>query len=160
MRGEKIKQKFNSWDVDKQLKFIKTLIQYSCEDNSSFSEYFTNDRNVKDAYKPLLNMLTQGDSQVYNRPEFTPIENGLNLKYAEDASVNLYQGYNNSVLWIDSSQQMAIKQACRMINKIRQLDLFKNVSKVQCPKPDVNITNFYPIGFYTEDGTIIYERMI
>lgn len=55
---------------------------------------------------------------------------------------------------------MAIKQACRMINKIRQLDLFKNVSKVQCPKPDVNITNFYPIGFYTEDGTIIYERMI
>lgn len=153
-------QKFNSWDVDKQLKFIKTLIQYSCEDNSSFSEYFTNDRNVKDAYKPLLNMLTQGDSQVYNRPEFTPIENGLNLKYAEDASVNLYQGYNNSVLWIDSSQQMAIKQACRMINKIRQLDLFKNVSKVQCPKPDVNITNFYPIGFYTKDGTIIYERMI
>ena len=77
-----------------------------------------------------------------------------------NANVNLYQGYNNSVLWIDSSQQMAIKQACRMINKIRQLDLFKNVSKVQCPKPDVNITNFYPIGFYTKDGTIIYERMI
>lgn len=155
-----MEQKFNRWNEEKQFDFIKTLIKYSCEDNNSFGEYFTNDRNVKNAYKPLLNILTQGDAQIYNRPEFTPIENGLNMKYADDSSVNLYLGYNDTVLWIDSQNETAIRQVCRMINKIRQSDLFKNVSKVQCPEPYSSIAKFSPINFYTADGIVIYERFI
>lgn len=155
-----IEKNFNSWSIDCQYDFIKTLIKYSCEDNDDFSEYFTNDRNVKDAYKPLLNKLTQGNSKIYNRPEFIKIDNGLCMKYAEGKFVNLYPGYNEKVLWIDSPDYEAIRQTERMVNKIKQCELFCNIEKLQCPSLESFVPGFYPINYKTIDGKCIFERVL
>jgi len=154
---ENLAEKFDNWNTEKQYEFVKTLIKYSCEDNDNFKEYFTNDRNVKDAYKPLLNQLTCGYRNIYNRPEYTKIESGLMMKYAKDKTVNLYKGYENNVLWIDSNDETAINQVVRHINKIKQCELFKDVTKIQCPKPNSDIEKFYPIQYKTVNSDYIYE---
>ncbi|MGN1152801.1 MAG: hypothetical protein ACI4S3_02135 [Candidatus Gastranaerophilaceae bacterium] len=155
---ENMVEKFNSWDTDTQFKFIKTLIKYSCEDNKDFEPYFKNDRNVKDAYKPLLNQLTRGDLNTFNRPEFSKIESGLKMKYTTDKTINLYQGYDKNILWIDSDDSQGIKETTRQINKIKQCELFSNINKIQCPKPDSYIKGFYPIQYKTLDDKTIYEK--
>ena len=157
---ENFDKTFESWDVNKQFDFVKTLIKYTCEDNDMFKEYFTNDRDAKIAYKPLLNILTKGDRNIYNRLEFTPIENGLRMKYAEDKTVDLYQGYANNVMWIESSDSVAINQVLYSIEKLKQSDLFSNVDRIQTLKPDENIEGFYKIQYKTEDNQTIYERLL
>ena len=151
-------EKLNNWDTDTQFRFIKTLIKYSCEDNDDFPMYFKNDRDVKKAYKPLLNQLTRGDKSFYNRPEFSKIDSGLCMKYATDKSLNLYQGYDKNVLWIDSDDSAGIREVARQFNKIKQCELFSDINKIQCPKPDSFVGGFSPIQYRTNDGRIIYEK--
>ena len=157
---EDLGAKFETWDIDKQYDFVKALIKYSCEDQTDFKEYFNNDRNVKKAYKPLLNILTRGNRDVYNRIEFIKEENKLKIIYAKNKSVDLYKGYSDNILWIDSSDVEAIKQVCRNINKIMQCELFNNINYIQCPKPPDYIQGFYPINFKTDKGVTIYERSL
>lgn len=157
---ENMDQTFNSWDTDKQLEFIKTLIKYSCEDNDKFKEYFTNDRDAKNAYKPLLNILTQGDRNIYNRLEYNMLDNGINITYAEGKSVNVYSGYENNVLWIDSDDNEAIRQVTRNIWKLKQNDRFANVDRIQCVQTTPLPNGFYPINFTTADGKNIMEKML
>lgn len=155
---DNMSEKFNRWNTDKQYNFVKTLIKYSCEDNDDFKEYFTNDRNVKDAYKPLLNQVTQGDKDLYNRPEYEKTDSGLHMIYAKGKSVDLYKGYSDNVLWIDKKDSVAIKQVCRQINKIKQCEIFKKVDKIQCPSPDEHIKDFYPIKYKTIYNETIYQK--
>jgi len=155
---EHISEKFNNWDTDKQYNFVKALIQYSCEDNNQFDEYFKNDRNVKEAYKPLLNILTRGDRNIYNRVEFTPQDGYLNMKYAEDKDVNLYNGYLYNVLWIDSNDCDAIYQTIRNMDKIRKSEDFKYINKIQCVTPNTHVDGLYPTSHRTVDGKTIWER--
>lgn len=159
---EKLPEKYNNWDTDKKYKFICNLIKYSCEDNEDFIEYFKNDRNVKDAYKPLLNRLTRGNPDYYNRPEFSVIENGLKMQYSKDKSVNLYQGYNKNILWVDTNNAQAINEVLRQMEKIKQCDLFRDVTKIQCPKPNASINGvyFYPIKYAFKNNKNIYEGII
>lgn len=157
---ENMASKFESWNIDKQYDFIKSMIKYSCEDQDDFKEYFTNDRNVKEAYKPLLNIVTRGDRNIYYRVEFSKERDKLTMTYAKDRSVDLYKGYSDNILWIDGNDTEAIKQVFRNINKIRQCELFNNIYFIQCPKPNGYIDGFYPINFKTNDGTIIYERSL
>lgn len=157
---ENMDKTFEDWSVYKQLEFIKTLIKYSCEDNEKFKEYFSNDRDAKGAYKPLLNILTQGDRKIYNRLEFEAIDNGIKVSYAENASVNIYPGYSDNVLWIDSNNSIAIKQVLRFIDKIKQNDLFTNIDRVQCVQSKDFIEGFYPISFKTFDGKNIMEKIL
>lgn len=157
---ENIGNIFNSWDTDKQLRFIKTLIKYSCEDNDDFKAYFTNDRDAKNAYKPLLNILTQGDRNTYNRLEYKVFDNGINITYAKDKTVNVYPGYENNVLWIDSSDPEAIRQVTRNIWKIKQNDMFANVDRIQCKQTDILPKGFYLINYKTNDGITIMEKML
>ena len=157
---ENMGQLFDSWDTDKQLRFVKTLIKYSCEDNDDFKGFFTNDRDAKNAYKPLLNILTQGDRKLYNRLEYKLLDNGINITYAEGKSVNVYQGYADNVLWIDSDDEEAIRQVTRNIWKLKQNDMFANVDRIQCKQTNLSIKGFYPINFTTTDGKVIMEKML
>ena len=54
---QSLKEDFKTWSVSNQFEFVKTLIRYSCEDEDMFKQYFSNDRNVKEKYKPLLGLL-------------------------------------------------------------------------------------------------------
>lgn len=157
---ENFEKTFNSWDLDKQLDFIKTLIKYSCEDNDSFNEFFRNDRNVKDAYKPLLNILTQGDRSIYNRIEFENISNGIRLKYAEDRTVDVYAGFSENVLWIDSSDALAIRQVLRVINKLKQNPIFSKIDRIQCEKPQGTLKGFYATKYFSAKYKQIFERIL
>lgn len=157
---EKLEKDFQNWDVSKQFDFIKTLIKYSCEDEDNFQEYFKNDRNVKEKYKPLLNILTMGDRSFYNLVEFKKIDNGLNIKYGDDFYVNIYPGYSKEVLWIDSQDLTAIKQVLRNIDKIKQHELFADINRVQCPVPYLSMPDFYYTRYKTANGTTIIERQI
>lgn len=157
---ENFDKKFESWDVNKQFNFVKTLIKYTCEDNDMFKEYFTNDRDSKKAYKPLLNILTKGDRDIYNRLEFSPIENGLRMKYAENKTVDLYQGYANNVMWIETNDSVAIEQVLYSMEKLKQKDLFSNVDRIQTLKLDKDIDGFYEIQYKTLDNQTIYERLL
>ena len=155
---EDLPQKFETWSVDKQYEFIKTLIKYTCEDHDNFLEYFTNDRDAKKAYKPLLNQLTCGDRNVYNRPEFKKIDNGLEMKYADEKSVNLYRGFNSKILWVDSNDSTALNQVIRNIDKIKQCELFENVHKIQCTRPSEYIDGFNFTSYTTKNNEVIYEK--
>lgn len=155
-----ITKQFNNWSIDEQYNFIKTLIKYSCEDNTEYMKYFKNDRDIREAYKPLLNLLTWGDKKIYNRPEFIKTPSSLQMKYADDATVSLYRGYAENVLWIDSNDSTAIKQVCRNIGKIKECELFKKIDRIQCKAPYEYIYGFYPIQFKTGNNETIYERMI
>jgi len=55
-RRKNLREEFDTWDVDKQYEFIKTLIKASCGENEpdKFPEYFT---NGPDYFKPLLKAL-------------------------------------------------------------------------------------------------------
>ena len=157
---QNMEQDFTNWNLNKQFEFIKTLIKYSCEDNEKFREYFSNDRTVKDAYKPLLNILTQGNRNLYNRLEFEQIDNGLKVIYAENKSVNIYPGFSDNVLWIDSNDETAIRQVLRFIEKIKQNDLFAKIDRIQCVQSEYPILGFYSINFTTIDGKYIMEKML
>ena len=151
---------FEHWSVDRQYEFIKTLIKYSCEDNDKFPDYFKNDRNVKESYKPLLNILTMGDRNLYNRVEFVKNDKYLTMVYGKDKSVDLHKGYKDNVLWVNSNEPIAIKQVCRQINKIKQCELFKEVDTIQCIKPKSKIKGFYPIQHLTTSYETIYEKVV
>ena len=43
------------------------------------------------------------------------------MKYAEDKTVDLYQGYANNVMWIESSDSVAINQVLYSIEKLVEL---------------------------------------
>ncbi len=56
-----IEKDFQSWDIDKQYRFVKTLIEASCANNREFTkefpQYFT--MGGKDLFEPLINKLVQ-----------------------------------------------------------------------------------------------------
>ncbi len=155
-----LQNEFDKWPIDKQYEFIKTLIKYSCDDQEDFSEYFSNDYDVKLKYEPLLGRLTKGSRDELYLPEFTPYYDGYTMKYGKNKSVNLFKGYCDEVLWIDSYFTSDIERVLEDINKIKKVNLFKNINRIQCPQPLYYISGFYPINNYTENRRQIYEMRL
>ena len=162
IRRRKLEQEFNSWTTDKQFDFIKALIQYSCEDQEEFMEYFNNDRNVKEIYKPLLGLLCYGDASRRINPEFIIESDRVKIYLSKDNPVILYQGYAPNVLWIESASKEIIEDVLLHIDKLRKIDLFKTINCVQAPfitgksLPE----NFGYINFSTGGGRRIIERIL
>ena len=157
-----MKQDFESWSINKQFEFIKTLIKYSCEDQNDFKAYFTNDRNIKENYKPLLGLLCYGDRDRRLNPDFDIRKNYIDIYLSKGKPVRLYQGYAPNVLWIDSLIKDKIEDVLLHVDKLRKTQLFKNINKAQAPMPLFweLPDNFYRINFYTKTGRRIIERTL
>ncbi len=56
-----LQEEFPKWDIDKQYRFIKTLIESSCANNREFTEEFAEyfSRGGKDLFEPLIEALLQ-----------------------------------------------------------------------------------------------------
>ncbi len=58
---EKLEKEFDTWDTEKQYRFLKALIESACANNSEFTtefnEYFS--RGGKDLFEPLIEALTK-----------------------------------------------------------------------------------------------------
>ena len=156
---ENLKEKFDSWTVEKQYNFIKNLIKYSSEDNTDFQEYFKNDRDFKNLYKNTLNIISRGNENLYNRPEFKKLSNGILMEYGINKSVMLMKSIRPDVLWIESREKEDIEEVILHIEKIKQSEYFSSVKKIHCLKPHQNIENFYKTTYSHPEGTI-YERIL
>ena len=157
LKRQELEKKFDAMRVFEQFNLIIDIIKYSCELENGHIEYFRNDYDIKSKYKPLLGRLTKGDREEYFIPEFKKIPYGVNMQYSKNSSVNLYNGYSDEILWIDSSNSSDIERVLEEIDRIKTITQFKNIKKIQCPKPSNNISNFGAIGHYTENGIQIYE---
>ncbi len=160
IKRQMLESSFKKWPIDEQYNFVKTLIKYSCEDQSGHSEYFNNDYDVKAKYKPLLGRLTKGDRDELFLPEFDKIQGGVKMKYGKSKQVCLYSGYNDRILWVDSSKTDDITRVLEDIDKIKTIKQFNNVEIIQCPRPDSAISGFGPISHYTANGSTIYEARV
>ncbi len=160
VKRQSLEDNFNKWTIDEQYNFVKNLIKYSCEDQSGYEDYFSNDYDIKAKYKPLLGILTKGDRSEFFVPEFSKIKDGIRMKYGTDQSVNLYSGYSNNVLWVDSKNPRAITRVLEDIDRVKTIKQFNNVNIVQCPRPSGEVKNFGPINFYTANRSQIYEARI
>lgn len=157
-----LKEDFNSWNIDKQFEFVKTLIKYSCEDESDFMQYFSNDRNIKENYKPLLGLLCYGDSEKRLNPVFDMKSDHIDIYLKESEKTSLFQGFNRDVLWVESKERSVIEDVLLHVDKLRKTELFKFLNKVQAPIPyfaDIP-DNFGLIGFFTKYGRQIIERTL
>ncbi len=157
-----LKEDFNSWNTAKQFEFIKTLIKYSCEDESDFMQYFSNDRNIREKYKPLLGLLCYGDSEKRLNPRFDISTDHIDIYLKESEKTPLFQGFNRGVMWIESQKRSVIEDVLLHVDKLRKTELFKFLSKVQAPIPYFSDIpdNFGIIGYFTKNGRRIIERTL
>ena len=141
---------------------LLTLIRYSCEDNVDFKEYFTNDRDFKETYKPLLGLLCYGDENRRLNPEFKINSNSIDLYLEKSNPVSLYRGFSPDTMWIESYDSGIIEDVLLHIDKLRKTKLFEFVSKVQAPLPIFGEIpkNFGLINYYTKTGRQIIERTL
>lgn len=58
---ENLKSDFDSWGIDKQYRFVKTLIESGCSNNTDFTEEFRSyfSRAGKDPFEPLLKSIME-----------------------------------------------------------------------------------------------------
>ena len=159
---KELEKSFSDWSISKQFEFIKTLIRYSCEDNVDFKEYFTNDRDFKETYKPLLGLLCYGDENRRLNPEFKINSNSIDLYLEKSNPVSLYRGFSPDTMWIESYDSGIIEDVLLHIDKLRKTKLFEFVSKVQAPLPIFGEIpkNFGLINYYTKTGRQIIERTL
>ena len=156
-------REFNSWDINKQFEFIKTMIKYSCEDQDNFLEYFANDRNFRETYKPLLGVLCYGDKSRRLNPEFDIRPNRIDIYLTKNRPTHLYQGFAPHVLWIESKSSKIIEDVLLHVDKLRKTQLFKNIRLVQAPMPkwwDSLPDKFKILDAYTKGGRRIIERSL
>lgn len=100
--------------------------------------------------------------------ECIQVLDGYNLKFGEDdgESVNLFigdSGYNPEILWIDSSDNEKIDAVIENLDKIKKIDKFKNINRVECPIPDLKdkTESFRKLeNRYTYDNKPIYQMII
>lgn len=103
-----------------------------------------------------------------NIMECIQVLDGYNLKFGEDdgESVNLFigdSGYNPEILWIDSSDNEKIDAVIENLDKIKKIDKFKNINRVECPIPDLKdkTESFRKLeNRYTYDNKPIYQMII
>ena len=158
-----IEQEFNLWDINKQFDFIKTVIKYSCEDQDSFLEYFANDRNFREAYKPLLGVLCYGDKSRRLNPVFDIQSSKIDIYLNKNRPTHLYRGFAPHVLWIESKSSKIIEDVLLHVDKLRKTHLFKHIKLVQAPLPrwwDTLPDKFKIIDAYTKGGRRIIERAL
>lgn len=157
-----LEQDFNNWSLEKQYRFVKTLIKYSCEDQDDFHEYFSNDINVKESYKPLLGLLCYGDAKRFINPEFQISDNLIEMYITKNNPISLYQGFSPEVLWVETRNKEELLEVLLHIDKIRKIDLFKNINRVQAPISSGYVIpeGFYSINFNTAEGYPIIERFL
>lgn len=153
---------FKSWSVSKQFEFVKTLIRYSCEDEDMFIQYFHNDRDIKEKYKPLLGMLCYGDKDKRLNPKFDIDTNHIDIYLKENEKTRLFQGFHPGILWIESIEKSVIEDVLLHTDKLRKTELFKYISKVQAPIPFLSDIpdNFGLIRYFTKNGRQIIERTL
>ena len=157
-----LEKNFKEWPIEKQFDFVKTLIMYSCEDETKFMEYFNNDRNIKELYKPLLGLLCYGDEKRRINPEFVIGDKSIDLFLSKDNPVKLYQGFSPNVLWIDSGEKDIIEDVLLQVDKLKKTKLFQYIDRVQAPMTKTSFLpeKFYGIDFFTSDCYRIMERML
>ncbi len=158
-----LEQEFNSWNINKQFEFIKTMIKYSCEDQDNFLEYFANDRNFRETYKPLLGVLCYGDKSRRLNPEFDIKPNRIDIYLTKNRPTHLYRGFAPHVLWIESKSSKIIEDVLLHVDKLRKTQLFKNIRLVQAPMPkwwDSLPDKFKILDAYTKGGRRIIERSL
>lgn len=107
---------------------------------------------------------------IQNDKKMDVIQNhdGYKLKIGKNAdnTINLYlgdSGYNDKTLWIDSNKNDDIISVIARLEKIKQIDKFKNIKTIQCPQPEKaeDLPSFYRIeSRFTYTGVPIYEKVI
>jgi len=158
-----LEKDFNSWDLNKQFEFIKAVIKYSCEDQDKFLEYFKNDRNFKETYKPLLGILCYGDRNRRINPDFDIQPNKIDIYLSKSRPTSLYRGFAPHVLWIESKSSKIVADVLLHVDKLRKTNLFRNISMVQAPIPrwwDSLPDKFCKLDAYTKYGRRIIERTL
>ena len=155
-------QDFASWPISKQFEFVKTLIKYSCEDQDAFGEYFANDRNMKETYKPLLGLLCYGDENRRLNPEFSIRPDKVDVFLSKNEPTSLYRGAFPNLLWIDSTKKSIIEDILLQVDKLRKIELFKWINKAQAPVNSLSDIpqNFGLIRYCTRNGLRIIERTL
>ena len=94
---------------------------------------------------------------------FSPKFDGYTFIYDtdENSMVDLFLGdfgYNNRVLWAETTEPDKIKKVLEHIEDIKKLKGFSNIKYIQVPVS--GIKNFHSTGKYTSDLREIYERPI
>jgi len=100
------------------------------------------------------------------KPQITEYNEGYNFRYGldNDENVNLYLAdwnRNPYMLWVDSCKNKDIKAVSENIDKIKELEHFKLVHKIQCPEPEnpEELTDFKNI-YVLSKGVPIYEKKL
>lgn len=170
-RGEESKQKikkraqmqkeFDSYPISKQYEIIKSVIRYSCELQDDYSEYFQNDRDIKSLHQPLLAILTKGITNEFFIPIFRRnMYDGYEMEYAKDKKITLYQGQDNSILWVSNEDLESVEKVINEIDIIKRIEKFKNIKKIQFAYDGLCPEQYTKTNKYSQKGKRIYEICI
>lgn len=102
-----------------------------------------------------------------NLCEFIPIYDGFRMLFDdnEKTAVDLYLGnfgYNQNILWADSSDEKKIRAVIDRIDRIKKINKFMNIKYIQFPQPESfeNLEDCYQTNNYSKDYKRIYEKRL
>ena len=125
------------------------------------------DNEIIVSVNPLRELKTT-DNPFKTNARFFKINCGINYRYDKSPrdSVNLYLGdcgKNKNILWVDTGNAKKVNIVMKSIELIKQLPIFREVKKVQCPKSEEGTL---PKGFRklifrkTANGQRIFEKTL